>query len=385
MIDRTSSAGAGRDDSWAFSRSEYRRRVALVLFEMDERSVDCLLITEIDSLAYLTGYAHSGARFQGAALYKDGSVTLLVRNSDLESAQRSTWVTDLVSFHDHDDEIAALEALLSRSGLKRLAIETDSHFLTIKVYERLKNTLTLVSFVDFGKIIWELRLVKSPEELVCLQNASEIADACLHAGIEAIDVGRSEREPAVATYTKAIRLGADNSRCVAGFGYGSTVANMHGRSELRTMESGELYFIEAVPQVRGYSARIARPIAIGYATDRQKYVAERIVAIQDKQIAAMLPGSNAGDVDRICREAMLQEGLKKTFPQVSGYILGYHSVPRTSDHTRIFMRGVNWIIEAGMVFHMILYTEGMPFSETIHVTESGPVRMTRTPRELRVR
>jgi Xaa-Pro aminopeptidase len=99
----------------------------------------------------------------------------------------------------------------------------------------------------------------------------------------------------------------------------------------------------------------------------------------------MLPGSNAGDVDRICREAMLQEGLKKTFPQVSGYILGYHSVPRTSDHTRIFMRGVNWIIKAGMVFHMILYTDGMPFSETIHVTESGPVRMTRTPRELRVR
>jgi Xaa-Pro dipeptidase len=370
--------------SLAFTASEYSRRMELVLSEMSKRGADRLLITEIDSLAYLTGYAHSATRFQGALIRSDGSTVLLVRSSDFESALRSSWVEEIVTFEDHEDEIDALERIVVGSRPKLLAVETDSHLLTIALFERLKSALGNAQFADFGKVIWEIRLIKSAAEIECLQQASAIADACLQAGVDAIAVGKSERDPAVATYNKAIAMGSDNSRCVAGFGYGSTVANMHGRSGVRTMEAGELFFIESVPQIKGYSARLARPIAVGHVSDRRKYVAERIIEIQDRQIAAMIPGSNAGDVDRICRDAMLREGLKKTFPQVSGYVLGYHSVPRTADHTRIFMRGVNWIIQPGMVFHMILYSEGMPFSETIHVTDNGPVRMTTTARELRV-
>ena len=367
-----------------FGRAEYRTRVERVVKEMADRGADLLLVDQIDSLAYLTGYSHSAARYQAALISPSGGVTLLIRSSDLPGARRQATADAFETFHDHEDEIALLTRLLGDSGAKTLAIETDSHFLTIQRLERIEAALPALKFADFGKVIWECRLIKSQAEIEALRRACAIADATVQAGTDAIAVGRSEREPAIAAYRAAIGMGADNGR-VAVFGYGSTVANMHGRLGERIMEAGELYFIEAVPQVYGYSGRIARPMAVGSLSDRHRKIAERVVEIQDEFIAAMVPGAISGEIDRKARETMLREGLKKTYPQVSAYTLGYHSVPRTSDHTRIFMPNETWAIEPNMVFHVIHYSEGMPFSETVLVTETGPVRLTQTPREIAIR
>ncbi|PZU85493.1 MAG: hypothetical protein DI528_12050 [Shinella sp.] len=367
-----------------FERAEYRARIERVVKEMADRGADLLLVDQIDSLAYLTGYSHSAARYQAALISPSGEITLLIRSSDLPGAKRQATADAFETFHDHEDEIALLTRLLGDSGAKTLAIETDSHFLTIQRLERIEAALPALKFADFGKVIWEHRLIKSPAEIEALRRACAIADATVQAGTDAIAVGRSEREPAIAAYRAAISMGADNGR-IAVFGYGSTVANMHGRLGERIMEAGELYFIEAVPQVYGYSGRLARPMAVGRLSDGHRKIAERVVEIQDEFIAAMVPGAISGEIDRKARETMLREGLKKTYPQVSAYTLGYHSVPRTSDHTRIFMPNETWAIEPNMVFHVIHYSEGMPFSETVLVTETGPVRLTQTPREIAIR
>lgn len=367
-----------------FERTEYMARLDKVRSDMAARGADWLLVDQIDSLAYLTGYSHSAARYQGALISTSGKVTLLVRSADLPVARRQAVTDDIATFHDHEDEISLLVRLIGDNSVRRLGIETDSHFLTVQRFERIEAAFPELTFVDFGKVIWEHRLIKSPAEIAALERACAIADAAVQAGTDAIAVGRSEREPAVAAYRKAIDLGADNGR-VAVFGYGSTVANMHGRLGERIMEAGELYFIEAVPQVLGYSGRLARPMAVGKLSERHRRIAQRIVEIQDAFIGAMVPGAISGEIDRVARETMLREGLKKTYPQVSAYTLGYHSVPRTSDHTRIFMPNETWAIQPNMVFHVIHYSEGMPFSETVLVTESGPIRLTRTPREIAIR
>src|SRR5438445_2268251 len=229
-----------------FDRAEFRGRVSRILSEMTNRRASLLLVDQIDSLAYLTGYAHSGARYQAALISPSGDVTLLIRSADQIGARSQAAADSFVTFDDHEDEIALLTRMIRDSGATTLAIETDSHFLTIQRYERIQAEVPGLKFANFGKVIWEHRLIKSPAEIEALRRACVIADAAVQAGADAIAVGRSEREPAIATYRKAISLGADNGR-VAVFGYGSTVANMHGRLGERIMQAGELYFIEAVP------------------------------------------------------------------------------------------------------------------------------------------
>src|SRR5699024_11820689 len=115
---------------------------------------------------------------------------------------------------------------------------------------------------------------------------------------------------------------------------------------------------------------------------RQKEVAEMIIRFQDEQLGAMKPGAVASDVDRILREQMLHSGLAETYPNATGYTLGYILVPRTSDFTRVFLPNSDWILEEGMVFHMYTGAEGLAFSETVVITQDGHERLTNLDRKL---
>ena len=68
------------------------------------------------------------------------------------------------------------------------------------------------------------------------------------------------------------------------------------------------------------------------------------------------------------REAILREGLRETYDNITGYTLGFYAAagPRTSDFTRIFHPAADWTLEAGMVFHMYASAAGVSFSETVH-------------------
>lgn len=69
---------------------------------------------------------------------------------------------------------------------------------------------------------------------------------------------------------------------------------------------------------------------------------------------------------------MLADGLRENYHDHTGYTLGYHAQPRTSDHTRIFTPAADWKLQPGMVFHMFLSAHGVAIGETVLVTESGP-------------
>lgn len=364
-----------------FTRAEYDCRVALVRAVMRERGLDTLVIDQLDHVAWLFGYLPTAARYQGALLPVDDDPVLFVRELDLPAFLQQSWVPVYETYADDEDEIERLIALLRTRGGARIGFEMDSNIFTAQRYQRVSQALPGAALRDFSGVIWELRVVKSAQEIACLRRAAQIADACLAAGIGAVRVGGSERDPAIATYSAALAAGADNGR-VSTFGYGSTVESMHGRLAMRRLEAGEVYFIEAVPQVRGYSSRVVRPVSLGPASYERRRLAERLIAIQDEQIAAMQVGATAADVDAICRETVLREGIKDRFPQVTGYTLGYHAVPRTADHTRIFVPGQTWKLEENTVFHVILYSRGLPFSETVLVTSGGPQRLTQTERKL---
>ncbi|BCW42662.1 peptidase M24 (plasmid) [Arthrobacter sp. StoSoilB3] len=365
----------------AFSPGEYERRLRLVRGAMAERGIDTLVVDQLDHVVWLFGYLPTAARYQSVILPIDEEPHAFVRELDLPAFLEQSWVRSYETYSDDEDEFPrSIKAVLARTKGK-VGFEFDSNIFTAQRYAAAMNELAGAEIVDASGLLWELRVIKSEEEINALRRAAEIADLTLQAAIPAVQVGGFERDPAVAAYTAALLAGADNGR-VATFGYGATVESMHGRLGTRQLESGQLYFIETVPQVKGYSSRIVRPVSLGRASSEQRRVAERLVAIQDAQIAAMEVGAVAGDVDAICREALLREGLKQRFPQVTGYTVGLHAVPRTADHTRIFVPGQEWTLQENMVFHVIVYTQGLPFSETVQITSDGPVRLTTTERRL---
>ncbi|BAV50276.1 dipeptidase [Mesorhizobium loti] len=111
-------------------------------------------------------------------------------------------------------------------------------------------------------------------------------------------------------------------------------------------------------------------------------IAETIIRAQDEAIALMRPGTPASMIDRACREPILAAGLRETYTNRAGYSLGLNYRPSAGEFIRKFVPGAEWVLEAGMVFHMLMMAAGMGFSETVLVTERGPERLTSMERKL---
>ncbi|MBN3853968.1 aminopeptidase P family protein [Paraburkholderia sp. Ac-20340] len=374
-------AAGATEIKFDFSPAEYQTRLAAVRRQMELRGADVLLVDQLDHIAYLFGYLGTAARYQAALVPLKGEPHMVVRELDFGTFKSQSWMTSYEKCTDEEDSVVRVAQAIKTLGAKALAVEKDSNILTVARFAQLNRLLPDVKFVDFGGAIWEQRLIKSQEEIAYLERAAAIADAALVAGARKAVPGEKDYTVAIATYDATLRLGADNTRAAV-FGSCFQVDSLHNGLSGRTFEEGGIYFIESMPQYRGYAARILRPVAIGKISPNDKSLANRIVEIQDEQITAMKVGATAEDVDAIARKKVLAEGLKVEFPQLSAYTLGYHAVPRTSDHTRIIAPKQQWTLQAGMVFHVVLHAYGLPFSETVLVTNNGPRRLTQLPRTM---
>jgi Xaa-Pro aminopeptidase len=372
----------------AFPRDEYDARLRAVRAVMRQRQVDVLVVDAAEHLAYLTGFDRSATRYQACLVPLAGDPVMVLRELDEPAFRERSWLDRVVTFEDTEEAVEAVARTVRQHGWAgaRLGLELDSHYLTVRRYRAIEAALPGATLVDFSDVLWELRLRKSPREVAWLRAAARIADAALLEAVAAAGPGVSERVAAAAASRAFVLRGADHGR-VGIVTSGPRSGSLHGTLGDRRLERGDLLHLELVPQVQGYSARLMRPTVIGPPSAEQAETARRLVEIQDRQLAAMRPGTPARDVDRICRDGVRAAGLRERYTNATGYTLGYYAQwgPRSSDFTRVFLPSATWALEPGMVFHMYTGARGMAFSETVLVTDAGAERLTRAERRLFVR
>ena len=121
---------------------------------------------------------------------------------------------------------------------------------------------------------------------------------------------------------------------------------------------------------------------MGKPTAQQRRAADVLLKALDEGIAMMRPGADAGEIDKVLREPVLDAGLRESYHHRVGYTLGLTYPPTSGEYIRQFMAGSSWRLEAGQVFHMLLIAAGIGFSETVLVTDDGPELLTHFERRL---
>lgn len=368
-----------------FERSEFDQRIRRLRVELRRLELDVALFDEIEAMTWLAGYGNSENRWRCVAVPMEGDPFFLIRALDAGPCRQRSWIADVPTFRDWEDPFAVLAQSLASRRLHeaRIGLDFGSYGMPLARFEQLKAALPRAKFVDLGPIVWELRLTKSPAEVGLLRRAAGVADEAMRRTAKTCVRGASQRAAAKAAVAAYVELGADPSPpgpISAGRGWDF----LHAHLEDAELGDQDVVHIELTPRVGGYSARIMRCAVVGSASPALAGVAERLAAIQDRQIEAMRPGAHAAEVDAIMREGVLSAGLRETYDNITGYTLGLYAPagPRTSDFTRIFHPKADWRLEPGMVFHMYGSGSGASFSETVLVTEGGPERLTKLPRTL---
>ncbi|TQI76812.1 Xaa-Pro dipeptidase [Bosea sp. AK1] len=368
-----------------FPSEEFAGRVAKARAAMTEAGAELLLVDHAEFLAWLTGYTVSETMYRAAFLPREGEPWFVLRELDAGPCRDACWFGDIVGFADTSEPHQAMADEIRRRGFAQARIGADhaSYGFTAATRERLAALLPDARFVDLPRASDLLRAVKSPAEIALIAEAAAIADKAMAAIVAKALPGISPRAAAAVAAACFLENGADTGETgpiVPGVGDHEF---LHGVMTAQPLAEGDILHVELIPKRRNYGARLMRPVLIGADRRGLSPLAARLVALQDRQIAAMRPGALACEVDAILRGAVLAEDLRPVYDNVTGYALGlYGRTPRTSDFSRVFLPNARWQLEEGMVFHMYVSAGGLGFSETVVVEAGGGRRLTSAPRAL---
>ncbi len=383
----------------AIMRDERTARTEALQARLGDYDIDVALVTDEDSIYYLTGYAnylsHEFGRPTLFVVPRDGACSLITPLMESEMCRRMSWVDDIRAWEDGvagewRDALDRLVGSARRLGVERaqLAASVGDHLRANFGYERL---------ADITTILGEMRLVKSPAEITIMRQAGEIAVAMADAALTVIGEGVPEYEVALAviqggTRRAATFLGEDGAdRLVSPTIHnlqimqsGHDTAMVHKRSSTRRLQDGEPVYLCfcGIANFRHYKLGFDREFFIGSVTDEQQRIYETTVAAQEAALAAVRPGVAAEEVhfaaEAVYREAGFATGYR------TGRAIGCSFLEqpelKAGDKTRL-RAGMTFAVDGGIT---VPGEFGARVGDSIVVTDDGFEVLTPFPKNLTV-
>ncbi|MDC0533399.1 Xaa-Pro peptidase family protein [Candidatus Pelagibacter sp.] len=369
-----------------FSKEEFKSRKSKVLNSMKEQNIDALLMFRQESMYWLTGYDTFGyVFFQTLVLDKNGNTILLTRAPDLRQAQNTSNIEDIRIWVDKDrsnptDDLKVILEELNLKG-KKLGVEYEAYGMTGRNALRLNKSLENYCKVeDQSELITKIRVIKSPEEIVYVKKAAELADRALDEAWKHSKGGASEAKILAEMQKVVLEGGGDYPANEYIIGSGHNALLCRYQAEKRILSNQDQLSIEWAGTFKHYHSAMFRTIPIGKADPKHIKMHEACVEALTNCENKLKPGNKVGEVFDIHAKTFDDLGYNKSRMNACGYSLGSTFSPNWMDWPMVYT-GNPYIIEPGNVFfmHMILMDSdsglAMNLGETYLVTKNSNERL----------
>lgn len=342
------------------------------------RNIEGALILNPSSIYYLTGMrSNPHERFLGLFLFADGSYYLVVPSLEYEVAQQH--VEKVMSYHDHEGPIQALQTIFAQNRVQQLGVEKE--YISLERVELLKEILPQLSFVSISTLIAEMRSIKDVYEIGILRKAAQTVDQVVKEGITRIKRGMTEIELAGELEFIAKKLGAPHMSFETTVLSGAKSALPHGKPDSSLIQEGEFLLLDLGVYVDGYCSDITRTFFVGdQFTSKHKEVYELVLAANEQAIKAVKPGIALQELDRTARQTITVGGYGTYFTHRLGHGLGLeiHEYPSVhGENTDVLKPGLVFTIEPGIY---IPGFGGVRIEDDVVVTQDGVEVLTQYPK-----
>jgi Xaa-Pro aminopeptidase len=338
---------------------------------LEERSLDCLLVTDLVNVRYLTGFTGTN----GACLVSPRERTFFTDFRYVERARAEVQRFDLAE--------AGREMLgdLARRLHGRAGFD-DAH-VSVRAHRRLGDAAAQgVELVPAGGLVERLREVKDEEELRAMRAAAEIADSAYEQLRDRGLAGRSEREVARSMVRRMEELGAEGPSFPPIVAAGPQGALPHAEPRDVEIPAGTLVVVDAGARVDGYCSDCTRTFATGPLDDAALEVYELVRRAQREALAAARAGAARREVDGVARRIIEEAGHGEHFGHGLGHGVGLeiHEDPRLTRAAEGSLQAGNTVtIEPGVY---LPGSFGVRIEDLVAIGADGPEVLTGFPKEL---
>lgn len=358
-------------------------RAAELQRRMVDEGIDLLLLTDPDSIYYVSDYwGDLGVEFGRPSILavpRAGDLTLITAFMESEMAGAMTWVTDIRPYKDGEGGEWAdpLGDLIAGRDAATIAVECFQ--IPAMVSEYLREALGRADFTDGTDVLADMRMIKTPREIEMIRQAGRVAVAMGQAGRDAVGEGVPEFEVSLACIAGGTRMAAEIIGSEDAASLMSPMTHMH--PTVRKLERFDPIYLCFCPiaHFKQFKLGFDREYFVGDIRDEQARLYETSLAAQRAGIDAMRPGVTAEEVHRASEAVYLDAGLDMSYR--TGRAIGYSSLEKPQ-----IKHGDKTVLQPGMAFAVdggitIPGEFGARVGDTILVTETGTECVTEFPRD----
>jgi Xaa-Pro aminopeptidase len=279
------------------------------------------------------------------------------------------------------DAVAEIKSLLAAAGVADLPVGVDivePAFL----FEMQRQGLTVV---DCQQRMLDARVIKSPDEIVLLNQAAAMVDGVYQDIVEMLKPGVRENQIVAHANKRLYEMGSDQVEAVNAISGERCNPHPHNFTD-RLIRPGDQAFFDIIHSFNGYRTCYYRTFAVGSSTSAQRDAYKQAREWMDRGLAGIKAGVGTDEVAALLPTAeefgfeneMAAFGLQFAH----GLGLGLHERPIIS---RLNSMKEPIELQVGMVFALETYCPaGDGFSaarieEEVVVTEDGPRILTLFP------
>lgn len=343
---------------------------------MDRRGLAAVVARSGQNFTYLSGIAYPGTLARHLDLPdsprgvmvlwpRHGEATIVLNTIAEGLTRRDSWINRVEVYDAYrESPYARLSRVIEAAGLARERVGFEKSYISAAHWEEVQRLLPQLQMVDCGRMMDEVRWVKTPGEIALLRKGADLLDDAYLEVFPTIRAGESERDVHSRIIQSCLRRGANWAHGILNSSTNLIPYAGEGDTVFRT---GDVVRTDYVAYVQGYPGHQSRNAILGKPTVDQQREYDLTRDIYRMTIDRCRPGARAGDVyEFVVREFAKHGWTYRTALVGHGVGCWWHQ------QEPVLARGSDVVLEQGMVLALEPHKDFWHLQDMVVVREGGP-------------
>lgn len=337
---------------------------------------DAALITSDINRRYFTGMKSSAGM---VLLFKECAYLII----DFRYIEKARKTVENCIVLEQENLTEQINGLMKKHNAKSLAVESmDMTLSKMSFFEKKFPYIKFIKSDELSNNIYDMRTVKSAEEIEKIQIAQQIAEKAFDEILGFISPGVTEREISLKLDSCMLENGAEGLSFETIALAGANTSMPHGVPGNYKVKNGDFVLMDFGAVYDGYHSDMTRTVCVGQPTEKMERIYNIVLNAQLKALEKIKSGITGSTLDGYARDIIECEGYGDFFGHSLGHGVGMeiHEFPTASPKSETILKE-NMIvtIEPGIYLPGEF---GVRIEDFVVVTENSHQNLTKCPKKL---